>query len=63
MTGLSRRERLLRELSKESNGSFATVYRALSEVSSEEKSSSIKEDDVRNRIKSLLKSERPAFAR
>ena len=54
MATLSRRDRILNELRKESNGSFATVYRALTQVSSENNSNILREKDVFGRIKKIM---------
>lgn len=55
MNTFARRDHLLEEFTKESKGSFSTVYRALSEVAKENKSGTLKEDDVRARIKEIVK--------
>ena len=60
MNQLARRTQILNDFKRESNGSFSTVYRALTEASRDAKSSKLSEDDVKKRIREMVEEEKRA---
>lgn len=58
MTNSSRRERILNKFRKDARGSFATVYRALTQISAERNSDTLDEKEVRERIREIAKTDR-----
>lgn len=54
MNTFAHRDQILDEFRRESNGSFAVVYRALSELSTEKKTSDLDSNDVKARIRAIM---------
>jgi uncharacterized protein (DUF302 family) len=54
MNTFARRDKILADFQKESQGSFSIVYRALSEISNEKGTDVLKEEDVKDRIRKLI---------
>lgn len=58
MNTFARRDQILNDFRKESNGSFSAVYRAMSELSTEKKTSKLDEQEVKARIREIIKEQR-----
>lgn len=60
MNAFARRDQILDEFRRASNGSFSVVYRALTEISSEKKTADLTTEDVKGRIREIVKQQEPA---
>lgn len=62
MNTFAHRDQLLDEFRRASNGSFTVVYRALSELSTEKKTTHLDEKDVKARIDKIMKEQQQIHA-
>ncbi|QND51536.1 hypothetical protein HB779_06185 [Phyllobacterium sp. 628] len=58
MNAYARRDKILEDLQRESGGSFSAVYRAMTELSREKKTSELNTDEVKARIRAIMAGEK-----